>query len=203
MAAAFWTISTEMRLVSTTAPRAAGNVRCGDRSRELVERVVASDVLAHDHVSLARHKESRRMGCPRFPVELLRRRQRFDRCTNLPGCQEYLAYDGIADPFGFPQTFNAAQSAPGRPDKMPPSLFQSTAAVGTQPHSQFDAVGVRDDIQLVDLINATHDTLGQAEADRQIGQVGGARHENGEGRAVVHKGDRTLLCHDTFVTCTI
>ena len=59
MTAAFCTISTDTRLVSKTMPDVAGDVFARERAAELVERVVAADVLAQ--------RDKTRTRAPRTP----------------------------------------------------------------------------------------------------------------------------------------
>ena len=78
MAAVFWTISTDTRLVSTTAPERPENAQAGQRAGKLVEGVMPPDVFAHDHGLAAWYEESGCVGGSRLMVEPLRRSQRLD-----------------------------------------------------------------------------------------------------------------------------
>ena len=59
--AAFCTISTETRLVSTMAPAAGVLAGTRERADQLVERVVAADVFARQHQPFTGPQEPRRM----------------------------------------------------------------------------------------------------------------------------------------------
>ena len=52
-----------------------------------------------------------------------------------------------------------------------------------------------DDLRELDLVRDRDDALGQAEADGEVLEVGGARHHHGVGAAVVDQRDRHLLRH--------
>ena len=195
MAAVFWTISTEIRLVSTTAPEGPqvfGGSQC---ARKFVERIVPPDILAHHHAVAARHKEPRRMRSSRFAIEGLRRRQPFDGQPDLFRCEADRACHRRDDPARLLQAFDAAEPATGRSDEAPLPFLQRPAAVRTQPDAQFDSCGARDNVELLDLADIPDDAFGQAEAQSQIGQVGGRCHEHSRCRSVVDKSNGTFLGH--------
>ena len=71
IAAVFCTISTETRLVSNTMPSLAETSLLRQRAGELVERVVAADILAQRHEAVRRRPECRRMHRAGLDVDLL------------------------------------------------------------------------------------------------------------------------------------
>ena len=83
IAAVFCTISTETRLVTTTAPLGARDAASRKRAGELVERIVASDILARFDDALARHIEARGMNRAGLGVQGLHLRQKLDRLHDV------------------------------------------------------------------------------------------------------------------------
>jgi hypothetical protein len=79
---------------------------------------------------------------------------------------------------GFAQAFNAAKAAPGLPGQPALSLLELPTAIRRQPHSQFDAVETRDDIEAFDFGRVMDDGFGEAEADREVAQIARRRHQH-------------------------
>ena len=79
----FCTISIETRLVSTTSPDRARSAVAGESAGELVERVVAADILSHRDQAALGLPEAGGMHRPRLLVQHLQREQRLDRGHDL------------------------------------------------------------------------------------------------------------------------
>ena len=77
--AAFCTISTEMRLDSSSSPSATGNAIARQCTRQLVERIVPADILAQCDETALRMPEGGGMHRVRLLVELLRSGKRRHR----------------------------------------------------------------------------------------------------------------------------
>ena len=74
MAAVFCTISTETRLVSSTMPSLAETALLRQRAGELVQRIVAADILAQRDDAARRRPERRGMHRAGFDIDRLQRR---------------------------------------------------------------------------------------------------------------------------------
>ena len=61
------------------------------------------------------------------------------------------------------QTFDAAQSAPARPGKVPATTLGLGETFGPQPHAQLDPVAGPYDLQVLDVSGTPDDAFGQAE----------------------------------------
>ena len=141
-------------------PRVAGHAVARQRADELVERVVASDVFAHGDEPAAGLPECRGMDRARLPVELLARRQRLERAHDLGRRKGIALAHARRRPHRLVETFDAAEAAAGRAGEMPPPLVQGGGARFGQPHAQFDAGGMLDDIELADVRRRSGEALG-------------------------------------------
>ena len=74
IAAVFCTISTETRLVSSTMPPLAATPAARQRAGELVERIVAADILAQRDDAVRRRPERRGVDGAGLDVDRLQRR---------------------------------------------------------------------------------------------------------------------------------
>ncbi len=83
IAAVFCTISTETRLVTTTAPDASVDAGLGQRAGQLVQRVVAADILARRDDALARSIEPRGMNRAGLGMQRLHLRQQPHRLHDV------------------------------------------------------------------------------------------------------------------------
>jgi hypothetical protein len=62
-----------------------------------------------------------------------------------------------------------------------------------QPYSKLDAVGAGHDVEMLDVIRALDNAFRQAEADREISEIGGRRHDDGNSRAIIDQCHRAFL----------
>ena len=151
MTAVFCTISTDTRLVSNTMPFSRDTAPRSSAPRELVERVVAADVLAHRDETRIRAPECRSVHRARLPVELLAWAQRIERPHDLGRRKGRAVRHARQRAHGFLEAFDAAQPAAGRAGEMPPPLAERGGARLGQPHAQLDAGIVFDDLELSDV----------------------------------------------------
>ena len=108
---------------------------CARRAGELVERIVAADVLTHRNETSILLPERGCMHRARLAIELLTRCQRIERAQEVGRhCGEAVAH-APAWAHGFGQTFDAAKAAAGRAGHMPPALVERIGRRVGKPHA--------------------------------------------------------------------
>ena len=150
---------------------AAGHALRGQRAGELVQRIVASDILAQDHVMVAGPEKAGGMGGTRCVIEDLRCAELLDRGADLIRRKADLPLNDAIHPVGFGQTLDTAQPAAGRANEPSAPILQQASGPRPQPGSHLDAAGSGDDRQVVDLAGVVDDAFGQAEAEREVGEI--------------------------------
>ena len=78
---------------------------------------------------------------------------------------------------------------------MPSARLEGSVRLVLQRHLDVDAFVMIHDRHFLDIVRRGGDALGDGEADREILQIGGARHHHGVGRAVEGKCDRNFFRH--------
>ena len=165
---------------------------------ELVERIVPADIFAHGDQSGLRAPKCRGMHGARLPVQLLPGRQRIERPHDLGRRKDGPVAHAPRRPHGLVEAFDAAEPAAGRAGEMPPPLAQGRRARLGEPHAQFDAGLVLDDLELADIRRRSDKAFGEAEAERKILEVLRRRHHHRIGAALIGEGDGGLLGDDAL-----
>ena len=159
---------------------------------ELVERVVAADILGDRDETLFAVPEPRTVHGPRQQIEFLRRSQRRHGLHDLGSRKARTAFDRRDRGCSFIQTLDPAEAAAGRTDDAPPPRHQCVPAILREPHAQLDALLVLDDLELLDLAGMRDDPLAQAEADGKVLEIRRGAHHDGLRGAVIDERDRHL-----------
>ena len=133
---------------------AADDMLARERAAELVQRIVASDVLAQRDELPARLPERRGVDGARLPVDRLARRDGVDRPHDVARREKLAVGDDERGPHRLGQRLDAAQPASGRPREMPPARLQAGGARLGEPHPQLDPDLLVDDLQVLDLVGA-------------------------------------------------
>ena len=79
---------------------------------------------------------------------------------------------------------------PVGPGEIPPPLAQGGRARLGEPHAQFDAGIMLDDVELTDIGRRRNQAFGEAEAERKVFEIVRRRHHHRIGAAVIGEGDR-------------
>ena len=138
MRAAFCTSSTETRLVISTTPEDPAIALPRQRARELVERIVASNILAHDQRSGRRIPKGGGVHRARLLVELLRGGQTVHGVDQGRGGHAQGAFQHRQIARGLFEALYAAQAAAGRPGHRAPPRGILPLPLARQPATQFD-----------------------------------------------------------------
>jgi hypothetical protein len=169
------------------------DARADQRSGELVERVVASDVLAQEGEA-ARLPEAcgmRRMGAV---VEHLRRAERGHGRVDLFGRQ---AQGRVGDRRHGPQRLleavDPAEAAADRAGHGAAAGGEGFGAVPGEPHAGLDARAVLGDLEAFDLVRRRDDPLGDREAEGEVLEILRRGHHHRLRRPVVDERHGRLL----------
>ena len=191
--AAFCTISIEIRLVSTTRPWRALAPVAGQDAGQLVERVVATDILAKRNQAALGFVEAGGMHCARLVVQHLEGGERLDRGHDLVRGEDAALADFWRRPHRLGQTFDAAQAAARRPCHLAAPAQKLGGLGRLQPDPELDADLLLHNVDGVDRIDRRDHALGQAEAYGEVLEVLRRRHHHRVGSGVEGEGDRSLL----------
>ena len=146
----------------------------GERPGELVQRVVAADILARGHDTLAGHVEPRRMHRTCLGVQRLLFRQEFHRLHDVGRRKRKRRLTYIVHrTHRLLDGFDAAEAAADRPGEPPAPRLEARVGLVLQTDLDVDAGAEVLDLDRLDLLRRRNDTFGQREAEREILEIGG------------------------------
>ncbi len=120
-------------------PCAATSPRPRERANELIERIVAPDVLPHGDKATRRSPKAGGVNGAGLAIQLLFRRKGSHGLDDRPGVETARVGDERRRARRFLETFDAAESAPGRPRHAAAAGGIGFCAVLRQPGPEFDA----------------------------------------------------------------
>jgi hypothetical protein len=148
----------------TKAPPRGRNPVARQRTDQLVERVVAADILARMGDPLARLQEARGMDRARQVVDRLMGAQRVARPRDLGHGEPHAAGTTGSIPHRLRQAVDPAQPAAHRPQHRATPLAQRLGPRVGDPEPRLDPVRDLQRLDALDLVRRLHDPLAQREA---------------------------------------
>ena len=136
--AAFWTSSTEIRLVITIIPDAGIFVATGQGAGQLVESVMPSDILAQRNKSDTGSPETGGMDGSGFGVQGLPPGHGEHGGLDLVGTDDDARADLRRDADRFGEAFETAEATTSRSREKTPSLFEAAEQFRADPHPALD-----------------------------------------------------------------
>jgi hypothetical protein len=163
-------MSTETRLVMTIAPSDALYAGARNGADQLVERIVAADILAHADHALAGMVEASRMNRAGFGAKFLVHRQRPDSLADIIAAESEFHRLAIRQgPERFLDGFNAAQAASDRSGHLAASGGKGRLQSLGKLHLDVKALIGLDDLQRHDMSRCrADDGFRQGKADAEI-----------------------------------
>ena len=152
IAAVFCTISTETRLVTTTAPLDSVDAGLRQRAGELVERVMTADIFARRDDAFAGNVEARGVHRARLGMQWLHLRQQPYRTNDVVGRERQIRSPDLRDrAHRLVDQFDAAQPAADRPGQPSPPRLKSRVRAILEPDLDVDAGAEILDLDRLDL----------------------------------------------------
>ena len=186
--AAFCTISTETRLVSSSTPSATATPLARQRAGQLVERIVPADILAHARRARAAVPEAAACTARVSLIEhLCAAAAPPSRRMISAGVEVAPPTDVRQRPHRLVEALDAAEPAAGRAGEATPARRRSRVrALRRKPHAQLDARARASTTSSSSISRRScDDAFGQAEAEGEVLEVGRRRHHHRMGRAVI------------------
>ncbi len=166
-----------------------------NRSDELVERIVPSDIFPRQEDAFSALIEAGRMHRARLGIEQLLFRKQSGCMRDLRSGERKLRRYMRRRTQRLLDAFDTAQPATDRPGHAPPPACKSFRGVRRQIDLEIDALLEIDDFDPHYGAGIGNDAFGEREAIGEVFQIGGRRHHDGMGRAIISERDRRLLGH--------